>query len=131
MKKLVSARLSANILLVSLALLVVFHILVLSGIVPYQVVWGGRVNNGLSMLLAEAVAIFITLLFALIVALKTGYFRVKRSKTAVNVGMWVFFAYLLLNTIGNLASGVTLEKLVLAPVTLILAFFAFRLAIEK
>jgi len=38
---------------------------------------------------------------------------------------------LILNTLGNLASGVSFEKLIFAPITLVLAFCAFRLAIEK
>ena len=36
-----------------------------------------------------------------------------------------------LNTIGNLASGVAAGNWFFAPLTLILAFFALRLAIEK
>jgi hypothetical protein len=47
------------------------------------------------------------------------------------VGIWLVFAYLLLNTLGNLASGISFEKLVFAPITILLAFCAFRLAIEK
>jgi hypothetical protein len=45
--------------------------------------------------------------------------------------VWLIFVFLLLNTLGNLASGVSFENLIAAPVTIILALCAFRLAIEK
>ena len=37
----------------------------------------------------------------------------------------------ILNTIGNRASGVTVENLIFTPLTLVIAFCALRLAIEK
>jgi hypothetical protein len=50
-------------------------------------------------------------------------------RTVATVGVWLIFAYLLLNTVGNLASGVAFEKLLFAPLTLFLALCAFRLAL--
>jgi hypothetical protein len=38
---------------------------------------------------------------------------------------------MLLNTLGNLASGASFENLIAAPITVILALCALRLAIEK
>jgi hypothetical protein len=49
----------------------------------------------------------------------------------INIGVWLVFAFLLLNTLGNLASGVSFENLIAAPITIILALCALRLAIEK
>jgi len=60
-----------------------------------------------------------------------GYVQVGKFYTAINIGVWLIFAYLLLNTLGNLASGISLEKLLFAPITIILALCALRLAIEK
>jgi hypothetical protein len=49
----------------------------------------------------------------------------------VKVLVWIIFVFLLLNTLGNLASGVSAENFVFAPITLVLALCALRLAIEK
>jgi hypothetical protein len=132
MKKLISARLAGNILLVALGLLALFHILVLLGVIPADIVWGGMVRGVPSNLVTlETVALLLTLLFILIIAAKTGYVQAGRLSSAVNIGVWLIFAYLLLNTLGNLASGVSFEKLIFAPITILLALCALRLALEK
>jgi hypothetical protein len=131
-KKLIGPKLAGNILLAAFGLLAIFHVFVLLGIIPADIVWGGRIQGVPSNLLTlEAVAILVTLVFIVIIAAKTGYFQAGRLSGAVNVGVWLIFVYLLLNTLGNLASGVSLESLIAAPVTIILALCAFRLAIEK
>ncbi len=45
MTKLISPKFSANILIVSLLLLLIFHILILLRIVPYTIVWGGQIDD--------------------------------------------------------------------------------------
>lgn len=129
MKKLISLKIAGNILLVAIAALFVFHILVLVKIVPASIVWGGQAQG--SIVVLELIALVITLLFAAIIAAKTGYLAVGKFKLIVNIGIWLIVAFLLLNTLGNLASGVSFENLIFAPITLILAFLALRLAIEK
>lgn len=132
MKKLMSARLAGNILLIALGILFIFHILVLLGVLPAGVVWGGMVQGDQTNLLAlETVALAVTLLFMLVVAARIGYIQAGRLSGVVKVGVWLIFVFLLLNTLGNLASGVSFENLIAAPVTIILALCALRLAIEK
>lgn len=132
MKKRISAKLAGNILLVALGLLVIFHVLVLLRVVPAEIVWGGRIQGVPSILVTlETIALLVTLLFFVIIAAKTGYVQAGRLSGAVNLGVWLVFAYLILNTLGNLASGISFESLIAAPVTIILALCAFRLAIEK
>ncbi|HET9589121.1 MAG TPA: hypothetical protein VFO91_10065 [Anaerolineales bacterium] len=131
MRKLISTRLAGNILLAAMGLLLLFHLLVLFGVIPADIVWGGMIDSESSNLIAlEIIALAVTLLFMLIIAAKTGYIRSGRFAGLVMVGMWIFFAYLVVNTLGNLASGVSFENLVFAPITIILAFCAYRLAIE-
>jgi hypothetical protein len=131
MKKWISAKLAGNILLLSLALFVIFHVLVLVGVAPADIIWGGQIQNSPADLLTlEIIALFVTLLFAVIIAAKIGYIRVNRFRTALTIGVWIIFAYLVLNTVGNLASAVTVENLIFAPITMVLAFCALRVAIE-
>ena len=132
MKKLISAKLAGNILLFSLGLLFLFHILVLLKVIPADIVWGGQIRGvPANLVTLETIALLVTALFILIVAAKTGYLQTGKLSGAINVGLWLIFAYLLLNTLGNLASGISFEKLIFAPITIILALCAFRLAIEK
>jgi len=131
MKKRISAKLAGNILLFFFALLAVFHVLVLLEIAPYEIIWGGQIKDTSSLVVFEGIALILLLLFAVIVAIRIDYIKAKRLKKLANIGVWVIFVYFLLNTIANLSSGVTLEKLIFTPITIILTVFAFRLAIEK
>jgi hypothetical protein len=131
-KKLISARLAGNILFAALGLLSIFHILVLLKVIPADIVWGGEIQGVPSNLITlETTALVVTLLFILIIAAKLGYVPAGKLSGAVNIGVWLIFVYLLLNTLGNLASGISFEKLIFAPITIVLALCAFRLAIEK
>jgi len=132
MKKLISAKLAGTILLFSLGLLFIFHILVLLKVIPANIVWGGQIKGVPANLVPlEIVALLVTAFFILVVTAKLGYLQAGKLSGAVTVGLWLIFAYLLLNTLGNLASGISFEKLVFSPITIILALCALRLAIEK
>ena len=132
MKKLISAKLAGNLLLAALGLLFLFHILVFLKVIPADIVWGGQIKGvPTNLVTLESIALLVTAFFLLIVAAKMGYVQASKWSAAINVGLWLIFAYLLLNTLGNLASGITFEKLLFAPITIILALCAFRLAIEK
>ena len=132
MKKLVSAKLAGNILLASMGLLFIFHLLVLFKVIPADIVWGGQIKGvQANLIMLEAVALLVILFFMLIIAAKTGYIKAGKFAAVVNIGVWLIFAFMILNTLGNLASGVSFENLVFAPITIILAFCAYRLAMEK
>lgn len=130
MKKLISAKLAGNILLLSLGLLLILHVLVLLKIVPADMMWGGQATSS-NLIILEIIALAVTLFFGFVIAAKTGYVKVGKFAGVVNILIWVIFAFLLLNTLGNLASGISAENFIFAPVTLILALCALRLAIEK
>ena len=130
MKKFLSAGLSGNILISLLIILLFFHILVLVKAVPYEIVWGGQVNDPSSMLIYEGISVFITIIFILIISMKIGYINPGKFLKIVNISLWFVFVYFLFNTIGNLTSGVILEELIFTPVTIIMTILAFRLAIS-
>jgi len=131
MKRIISARWAANILLIALGLVAIFDVLVLFGILPSDIVWGGQIGDSSAYrVLLEIIALLGASIFAIVTAAKIGYIPAGRFTRLVTVGVWVIFVFFILNTLGNLASGVSFEKLIFAPITIVLAFFALRLAIE-
>lgn len=131
MKRIISAKLAANILLLAMGLVAIFDVLVLLGIVPSDIVWGGQIrDSATNRVLLELVALLVAAIFAVIIAAKIGYLEARRFRKAVTVGVWIIFAFFILNTIGNLASGASFERLIFAPITVVLALCALRLAIE-
>jgi hypothetical protein len=132
MKKWITAKLAGKTLLLLLILLSVFHLLVVFSIIPSSIVWGGQTGNSTSNLVVlELVSLLITLVFILIIALKSGYLKINKFTKSINIGVWVIGVFFLLNTIGNIASAVIIENLVFGPLTLIMAILALRLALEK
>lgn len=131
MKKLISVRLASNIIITINTLALLMHVLILLKIVPHDFVWGGRLKSEADLIIFEIISIVVQILFISIIAVKTGYVFKGKFKRTVNVGTWVMFGLMALNTIGNLASSSALETLVMTPLTSLLALLVFRLAIEK
>ena len=132
MKKLISTRLAAKLLIVVFILLAIFHVLILFEVLPADIVWGGHINDSSTNLIAyELIALFIILLFIMIVAAKINDIKQNKSRTLVNIGAWIIFVYFILNTLGNIASAVSVENLIFAPITILLTILSYRLAIEK
>jgi hypothetical protein len=131
MKKLLTERTAIYSLLLILSLIVVFHFLVLLGVIPFQVVWGGRLTERAQMMRFEMVSIIVNLLMLAIVALRAGWWKVLISPVIIRVALWLMCGLFLLNTLGNLFSINKFEKLVFTPLTLILSLCCLRLALGK
>jgi hypothetical protein len=131
MKKLISIKLASNIIITINTIALLMHILILLTILPYDFVWGGRLKSEGDLILFESISIVVQILFISIIAVKAGYVFKGKLKRTVNVGTWVMFGLMVLNTIGNLASSSGLETTVMTPLTIVLALLVLRLAIEK
>jgi hypothetical protein len=116
-------------LLLLLSLTILFHVLVLSRVVPYDIVWGGRLTSTRDMLQFETVSILINGLMLLVVLIHTGSWKVPLSRTLTRALLWGMCALFLLNTVGNLFSINQWERLIFTPLTLLLSLFCLQLAL--
>jgi hypothetical protein len=132
MKRIMNASLAGKVLVGAFILMLILNVLILLQVIPSNIALGGQVNADQSNLLPlEIIAITLTLIFTGIIATKMNLLKSGKSNKFINIGVWVVFAYLILNTLGNFASGVTAETLVFGPLTIVMAFCALRLALEK
>lgn len=131
MKKLISIRLASNIIITINTVALLMHALILLKIIPYDFVWGGRLESESDLIIFESMSIVVQILFISIIAVKAGYIFKGKFKKTVKVGTWVMFGIMVLNTIGNLFSNSGLETIVMTPITILLALLVCRLAIEK
>lgn len=131
MKKLISFKLAGDISIIILVLLIVFHILILIGIIPHTIVWGGRIEGGASLIKFELFGLATSFLFLFIILAKVEYLKLKKFRKIINIAVWIVLVWFLLNILGNLLSTASLEKLIFTPISIILSFSVFRLAIEK
>ncbi|PJJ59857.1 hypothetical protein [Hymenobacter chitinivorans] len=129
MKNRFPTRTAAIALFVILSLMVLFHLLVLTGLVPYGSVWGGRLRSYGQMVRFEAVAISVNLLLLAVVRAAAGGWGRRVPRLLLRAALWLMTGLFLLNTVGNLLAHTTLERLVFTPLTLLLALCSLRLAL--
>lgn len=104
-----------------LTLVVIFHLAVVTQIIPYSIVWAGKLNTVDEMYAFEAVTISINIFLVTVLLLKGNFVRHRISEQIINAALWLFFALFVLNTIGNLMAETKFEKLVFTPLTLLSA----------
>lgn len=115
--------------LVLLLLLMIFHLLILLKIVPYQILWGGRLKNDKEMYKFEGFSVLITALFLIIILVDTHYLNWSVPDLAITLALSLMSALFALNTFGNLMSKNKFEKRVFTPVTIALALGCGYLAL--
>lgn len=112
-------KLAIKILLGLVSAVILFHLCIIVKIIPYEITWGGRLQNDTEMYVSEVVSILINLFLGFVLLIKGAFIR-PYLKWGINAILWVFFALFLLNTIGNLFAKTTFEQS-FAVLTLILA----------
>lgn len=131
MTKMISVNLAGTILIAMMILLIAMHVLIMLRVIPYDIVWGGQIKDEASLVPYETGALIVLTIFLAVVAIKVGYLKADRLKKAAGIGTWIVFAYFVLNTVGNFASGVSLEKLIFGPVTIVMVLLSLRVAVAR
>jgi len=121
---------SINGTLVLLGLIIVFHLLVVFQIIPFTIVWGGRLKNVTEMLRFEMASVFINAFLMATIATKSRYINFNISPKLIAIVLWLFIGLFFLNTIGNLLAKMTFETIVFTPLTFILAILCLRIVME-
>lgn len=120
-----SSKQAIKIMLGLLSIVVLFHLLILTQLIPYTIVWAGKLNTVEEMYVFETVSILINLILILLLLLKGNYIRNSISPKILNGILWFFVIVFVLNTIGNLTAETLFEKLTFTPLTLISAILLY------
>ena len=131
MIKKLNLKFAIHTMLTLLALVLCYHGLIMSGLISYQVAWGGRIETTSQMYAFEAVSILVNLLIMFLILLKASYIKIKISIRVLNIFLWIVIGIFALNTIGNLLSTNFLELIIFTPLTLMSAILCYRMVIEK
>jgi hypothetical protein len=105
-----------KILLGLQSVILLFHLLVVLQIIPFHLVWGGRLQNAADMYIMESVSIVVNVIFMVVLYLRLRKFQHR----IIPITLWLFFIIFLLNTIGNLLAVTAFER-GFALVTFVLA----------
>jgi hypothetical protein len=123
-------RLAVNSILAISACALLFQLLILAEILPYHIVWGGRLESLFQMRLFVSFSIIINVLILLVIAMKGAYIEMRIPEKVVNGILWGLVLLFSLNTLGNALSLSTFEALVFTPVTLVCALFCYRIVVQ-
>lgn len=108
----------------------VFHVLVIVGVVPGTIVWGGRLSERRHVVWAEVASILLLSATALVFFLNGQSLATGERGVVLTVATWVLVVLFGLNTVGNLFAKTALERFAFTPITLVLTLLALRLALE-
>ena len=131
MTKLISFQFAVNSMLLLLSAVLVFHILILSGVIPYEIVWGGRLESEEQMVQFETVSIIVNLFILLVVLIRAGYLKLSLNDKIIRGALWVLAVIFLLNTVGNIFSVNFWEMVIFTPLTFVSMIFCIRMALDK
>jgi hypothetical protein len=130
-KQLLPLILSLRILGVFFTLILIFHVLILTGIIPFDIAWGGRLKTAEEMLLFETVSIVINLLMLFAVTSRIKLLKQSKEPGYLRVVFGIMTLLFFINTLGNLYAVTDLERLLFTPMTAISSILSFRSALTK
>ena len=121
---------AAHILLGIQAIALVYHALIITRVVPFENVWGGRLTSVEQMYRFETFSVALNLFMVAIVLVAGDLWKIKAPERLLRVVCWLLFGLFLLNTLGNLAATSTFEMVAFTPLTLASALLFARLALR-
>lgn len=103
-------KISLKLLLGLLIAVILFHLSIMVKLVPYEITWGGRLQNDSEMYVFETISIGINLLLVFVLLMKAGFIHGYFSRYVINLILWIYLFLFLLNTVGNIFSKTSFEK---------------------
>ncbi|GBF38792.1 hypothetical protein [Leptospira johnsonii] len=128
-KKILIRKFAAGLLLLFFSCSIIFHTIIISGAVPFSIVWGGRLETWEQMVVFESVSILLNSIFLIVIALDSEFIKLPIPKSIVRISIWFMVAIFSLNTLGNIFSINSTESFVFTPVTLVIALCSLALVL--
>lgn len=108
-----------KIMIPLLTLVIIFHFAIITRLIPYQIVWAGKLKSVDEMYAFEAASIAINIFIIALLFLKAKHIRRNTSNKILDALLWLFVILFAINTVGNLLAETLFEKLVFTPLTLL------------
>ena len=135
MSKILNFKLASIATITIYGALLIFHLslIIFTGllsIIPYDIVWGGKMESKEQLIFFELLSFLIIALCMFLTLIKSKYLKISKLNKIAHYAMWLFSAYFLLNTLGNILAKTIFEKS-FAVISILLAILSLRLALEK
>jgi len=103
-------QIAIKIMLWLVGAIMLFHMCIVLKVIPYDIAWGGRLENDNQMYVFEGISIFINLILFITLLIKGALLRPFIPMKIVNIILWLFVAIFVLNTVGNILAQTNFEK---------------------
>ncbi|NBP68681.1 MAG: hypothetical protein EBU52_08030 [Cytophagia bacterium] len=130
LKRIITEKFAAKSLIVLFSLTIVFHVTVFVGVIPMDLIWGGRLQTKEDLYFFESVSLLLNGLMLWVVTSRMNYSKATGNKKVISVILWVMVILFSLNTIGNLMAFNSLETYIFTPVTFLMAVLSLRLCLK-
>lgn len=125
-------RTTANIATFLFAVVIVLQILLAAGILPISMAWGGRQSQlTASLRIASIIAALLLGAFIYIIRYRAGLVGNVRIPVLIKVFSWIITAFMAFNTLGNITSLSSNEKLLFGPVTFVLTLACLLVSVSS
>ncbi|MCW7461377.1 hypothetical protein [Leptospira limi] len=121
---------TSKILFVIFSLASLFHIFALLQIIPYQYLWGGRLQSIEEMYLMESISLIANVFFVYCSYLYLQYMNNGLVPIWIRIIFGFISAVFFMNTIGNIVAVTNLETLLATPITAVLSVISFTLVLK-
>ena len=126
----ISVKYAATLMMIFLSISVVFHLLILTGVIPYKLVWSGLLDTDLQMVMYAISSITALIVVICVISIRGGYMKPFVSKSALRAILWMLVVLFLLGAVGIILSKTTLEMILFTPPTLISAILCYRMVLD-
>jgi hypothetical protein len=131
MKKRYSERIQISIFLFLLIAVIVFHSFVLLGIIPFDIIWGGKLKKYSEVMSLEIISIFINTMMLIVVLTRAKIITIGNHPVKIKVILYTMSILFGVNSIGNLLADTSFERFVFTPITLLFTLLSWQLARTK
>lgn len=130
LKRNISFDMATRLILAICLCVIIFHLLIIFKIIPYDIVRWWRLTNDAEMLKFESISLLLNVLIMVFVAMK--WWFIKYFLPARLVSLWLRWLFFLLvwNTIANIFSETLFEAVFFTFLTWLLTILIYRLQIE-
>ena len=108
-----------------LGIVLIFHTLILIELIPYDKVWAGKLNSVEEMKSFETISILLNAFMLIVLYLKYRKLGQGTTSKVIDLLIWIFAGFFVLNTVGNLFSKSMVELILGTLLTLTSAILCF------
>jgi hypothetical protein len=100
-------------------------------VIPYTIVWGGKLKSDAAMYKFEFASLVIVVIFLMVILVKAQILKWRIPLFTVNHALWTMLAMFMINGFANLLSDNYLEKIIFIPITLLLSALLLIVILKK